>query len=84
MFPENIEEMIQNLAYYDHEHGTDVAAELTDLVVEARSEGMSKQEVTEILNERLEMMLENSVLEDRAHIEAVELVVRTLPGLVGL
>lgn len=84
MVQENFEDLIQSLAYLDHEHGTDIALELTDLIIESRAEGLSKGEVTDLLNERLDTMLQNSVLEDRAHIETVEQVIRALPDLVGL
>jgi hypothetical protein len=84
MVQENFEDLIQSLAYLDHEHGTDIALELTDLIIEARAEGLSEGEVTDLLNERLDTMLQNSVLEDRAHIETVEQVIRALPDLVGL
>ncbi len=84
MVQENFEDLIQSLAYLDHEHGTDIALELTDLIIEARAEGLSEGEVTDLLNERLDTMLQNSVLEHRAHIETVEQVIRALPDLVGL
>ena len=79
---DELQALIAQLAYFDHENSTDVAEELTDTVVVIRTENLTRDEAVELLEDRLEMMKLNSILEKDEDIRLVESIIRKLPGLL--
>lgn len=79
---EEIKAMVEELAYLDHSHDTDVSSELLNAIGVIREDGLNEEEAADLLNDRLEMMIEDSVLEDDEHIRVVKSVIERLPALL--
>lgn len=60
---EDFQSLVQQLAYLDHTNDTDVAGELTDVVLHIRTEGLSKDEAKELFEDRVKLMQLNGVIE---------------------
>lgn len=73
-----LRDLIEELAYIDHEEGTDVAGLLTTLVSQAKEEGLTEDEAAELLDDNVKLMQLNSVLVDDEHLRLVQDVVRNL------
>ena len=79
---DEIAQLIEQLAYLDHESNTDVATHLTDTIIEIKTTGLSKSEATELLADRLKLLRLNSVLTTDEQLRLVEAVIDRLPGLL--
>ena len=74
--------LIAQIAYHDHEHDTNIAEELTDVIVTVKTLDLTHEEAVELLEDRLEMMKLNSILEKDEDIRLVQTIIRQLPGLL--
>lgn len=77
-----LKQLIEQLGYLDHEHGTDIANHISSIITQAKSAGLSKDEVTELLADQVELMQLNSVLDNDEQLQIVEAIFRKLPGIL--
>lgn len=78
----DLKQLIEQLAYLDHENETDVAGEMADLITHIKIEGLTQDEAEELLKDRVELMKLNSVLADDEQIRLVEAFIQRVPGLL--
>lgn len=78
----DVQTLISELAYLDHENDTAVADELTEVIMVIREDELTEEEAKELLEDRLDLMKLNHVLETDEHIRLVETIIRQLPGLL--
>lgn len=81
---EEFKALIEQLAYLDHEHGTDVAGEITEVIGHARAEGLSAAEIVELAEDRVKLLRLQSVLADDEMIRVVEAIIQHLPDALSL
>lgn len=79
---QDLKDLIDQLGYLDHEYDTNVLVELNEAIVDIHNGNLTKDEATELLNDKIKLMKLNSVLEDDEHIRTVEAVIHQLPGLL--
>jgi hypothetical protein len=77
-----IEYIISQISYLDHENDTDVAYELTNVIKEIKTEGMSAEEGTALIEERFSQMKANGLFEEPEHEQLVQEFVEQLPSLL--
>ena len=70
------------LAFFDDDRGTDITAELTHLIVCARTEKWTLEALQRELADFLE--INSSSIDDDDHLEVLNEVLDCIPGLLGL
>ena len=76
-----LNDLIARLAFYDHEEGTDITSQLNDLVVLARTEGWSVEELTLELNEFYRDV--GAVVECQEQLDVLNEVLKEIPSYVA-
>lgn len=79
-----MQDLIEQLSYHDHEAGTDVVSELVELIAHAREEQFTPAELDVQLSGLLNSLLDNSVLDGDEHVALVSEVFRRVPELFVL
>lgn len=77
---EDFQSLVQQLAYLDHTNDTDVAGELTDVVLHVKTEGLSKSEAAELFADRVKLMQLNGVIEKDEVLQLCEACIQKAIG----
>lgn len=80
---DQLQQLIEQLVYLDHEDGTDIAGELTDTILEIKTNGLSVDEAKELFADRVKLMKLNSVLTKDEAIRIVEAVIQHALKMLG-
>lgn len=72
-------QLIEQLTYLDHEYDKDVASELTEVIGHAKLEGLSANEIVELVEDRIALLKRSHVLEHDDQIEVVNELLEHLP-----
>lgn len=78
MADKSIQDVITELAFIDHEEGTNVAGYLTDIIAEAKAEHLTNSELIARLKGGVLEMEENSVFVDEAHLDLTMDLIRCI------
>lgn len=81
---EGINEIISQLAHFDHEHDSDILSYLTEAVTEIKQDHLSTSEATELINDKVSILKAESILTEDEHIRLVEAFIAHLPALLAL
>ena len=71
--------LIDQLTYLDHEHDTDFAGELAGVIAQARSEGLSTNEIVELAQEAVKFMQ----FEHSEQADIIETIIEQLPDVLA-
>jgi hypothetical protein len=81
MIERTIHSVIEELAFIDHDEGTNVAGYLTDLLAEGKEEGLSNSELIARLKNGVLEMQENSVFVNKEHLELTSELIRCISNV---
>jgi hypothetical protein len=77
-------QLLEQLSYTDHELDLDVCGEITEVLSHAKAEGLSSNEIMHMVEDRVKLLKQSSVLEDPEQIRLVDELLERLPDVLAL
>lgn len=81
---EQFSQLIEQIAYLDAELNSDVSGELTEVISHAKAEGLSNNEIVELVEDRIVLLRRQHALEDEAMLTLVSELIERLPDVLTL
>lgn len=77
-------QLLEQLAYTDHELDRDVVGELTEVLSHAKAEGLSNNEIMQVVEASVFAMKQSGALDDDEQIKLVDALLERLPDVLAL